>query len=96
MRKALIPALFVVCGALTSKLWSDIGISDAVCQAEIFGAVATPLLTCVGTELLAREVTEPALHSAALQRVDIQNVRNDLASFLLEAVQFQLQQNGEK
>ena len=80
MRKALIPLLFVVCGALTSRFWSSVGIPDGVCQAEIVGAVATPLLTCVGTDLLAREVAEPALKSAAAHLVDMQNVH--LASFL--------------
>ena len=96
MRKALIPVLFVFCGALTSRLWSSIGIPGGVCQAEIVGAIATPLFTCVGMELLAREVAGPALHSPAAHLVDTQNVREGLASFVLEAVQFQIQQNREK
>jgi len=31
---------------------------------EIVGAVAVPLFACVGTELLAKEVADPALESA--------------------------------
>jgi len=66
MRKALIPALFVICGVLASRFWSTIGVTDEDCKVEIVGAVAVPLFACVGTELLAKEVADPALESAVL------------------------------
>jgi hypothetical protein len=66
MRKAFIPALFVICGVLASRFWSTIGVPDGVCPVEMAGAVATGLLACTGTELLAKEVADPALESTVL------------------------------
>jgi hypothetical protein len=66
MRKALIPALFVICGVSASRFWSTIGVTDEECKVDIVGAVAAPLFACVGTELLAKEVADPALDGAVL------------------------------
>jgi hypothetical protein len=96
MRKALIPALFVICGVLASRFWSTVGAPDGVCQAEMVGAVATGLLACAGTDLLVKELGDPALGSAVLNRMNVQSMQNNFGSFLSGTIEFQLQENKEK
>jgi hypothetical protein len=55
MRKALIPALFVLSGLLGSTLWNSVLSPPGVSQAEITGAIAQPMLKRVVQELLKRE-----------------------------------------
>jgi hypothetical protein len=96
MRKALIPALFVICGLVASRFWSSIGVPDGVCPVEMVGAVATGLLACTETELLAKDIEDPAFESAALYLVDSVRVRDNFTSFLSGTIEFRVHENKEK
>jgi len=62
MKSALIPGLFLVCGALASAAWRTVELPCRVSKLEIASAVTSPLLRCVADELFTREAAFSAVN----------------------------------
>jgi hypothetical protein len=56
MKRALIPASFVVCGAFASVAWRTVELPCQVSKLEVASAVVSPILRCLANELFTHEV----------------------------------------
>jgi hypothetical protein len=56
MKRALIPAVFVVCGAFASVAWRTVELPCQVSRLEIASAIASPILRCLANELFTHEL----------------------------------------
>lgn len=83
MKKALIPALVVVSGAMASSLWRTVELRCDVTQVEVAGTIAGPLLRCLGQELLTSETAEAVLSSEQV-KIIVRQCRFRDGSFVVQ------------
>jgi hypothetical protein len=86
MKKALIPALFVICGTMASSLWRTVDLRCDVTQIEVASAVARPLLHCIARELFTRAIADSAMSSGAQVAEQLQGPEGSMASLLVQSV----------
>lgn len=86
MKKALIPALFVICGTMASSLWKSVDLRCDVTQIEIASAVARPLLHCIAEKLFTSAIAESGMSGGAQVAEQLQGPGGSMASLLTRPV----------
>jgi uncharacterized membrane protein YoaK (UPF0700 family) len=86
MKKAWIPVLFVLCGALGSEIWRTAASRYDVPHAEFVAAAAIPLITCVANEVLWDGEAYPAIRTGAQAALELGRAKEMLATYSFKVV----------
>ena len=84
MKRALIPGLFVVCGALASIAWRTVELPCQLSKLEIASAAVSPLLRCAANELFTRDVAFSEVNSRGQLAEQHCGSRDSAPALLLE------------